>query len=249
MCRILKKKIIFIHTTLCTHQELNEHDFQTRVTFCNWLLNKCIHFARIILWTDEATFKSTGEVNIHNAHYWSQTNPHWLQTIDNQHLWSVNMWCGLLGGKIIGSYFFEETLNGMRYAEFLRNDLVNLLENVPLATRAIMWLQQDGCPAHFSLVARNTVDQIFPNRWIGRGSTVVAWPPRLPDLTPLDFYFWGRIKEIVYSQKPTTRDDMKQRIRNACQSLYTKEILKATDSVTRRAEKCLEVNGRQFEHL
>lgn len=247
VCRILKDhKFHPYHMHM--HQELSENDFQGRVIFCNWLLNKGPHFPRRVLWTDEASFKSTGEVNIHNAHYWSQTNPHWLQTIDNQHLWSVNTWCGILGGSIIGPYFFEGTLNGIRYAEFLGNDLIDLLENVPLLMRARMWFQQDGCPAHFSLVARNTINQLFPNRWIGRGSTVV-WPPRSPDCTPLDFFLWGRIKDIVYTEKPTTRDDMKLRIRNACLLLSNEEILRATDSVTRRAQQCLEVNGRHFEHL
>ena len=25
------------------------------------------------------------------------------------------------------------------------------------------------------------------------------WPPRSPDLTPLDFWFWGKLKRIMYS--------------------------------------------------
>ncbi|KAL1489114.1 hypothetical protein ABEB36_014058 [Hypothenemus hampei] len=37
----------------------------------------------------------------------------------------------------------------------------------------------------------------FPSRWTGRGS-IFPWPPRSPDLTCLDFYFWGRIKDLVY---------------------------------------------------
>lgn len=38
----------------------------------------------------------------------------------------------------------------------------------------------------------------FGECWIGRGSPT-PWPPRSPDLTPLDFYFWGCMKELVYS--------------------------------------------------
>jgi hypothetical protein len=30
--------------------------------------------------------------------------------------------------------------------------------------------------------------------WFGRGGKI-AWPPRSPDLTPLDFSVWGYIKE------------------------------------------------------
>lgn len=49
-----------------------------------------------ILWRDEVTFKSNGQIKIHNAHYWSPLNPHWLREVDNQHLWSVNTWCGVI---------------------------------------------------------------------------------------------------------------------------------------------------------
>lgn len=189
VCRVFKDHN-FHPYHIHMHQELNESDFQSRVIFCNWLINKGPHFPRTVLWTDEATFKSTGEVNIHNAHYWSQTNPHWLRTIDNQHLWSVNTWCGVLEGKIIGPYFFEENLNGIRYAEFLNNDLIDLLENVSLEMRAIMWFQQDGCPAHFSLVARNAINQLFPNRWIGRGSTV-AFASKIARLYSPGFFSLG----------------------------------------------------------
>jgi hypothetical protein len=34
-------------------------------------------------------------------------------------------------------------------------------------------------------------------RWIGTGRPI-AWPPRSPDLTPLDYFFCGYVKNIVY---------------------------------------------------
>jgi hypothetical protein len=37
-------------------------------------------------------------------------------------------------------------------------------------------------------------------RWIGRGGSI-TWPPRSPDLTPLDFFLWGYAKNIVYQVK------------------------------------------------
>ena len=38
------------------------------------------------------------------------------------------------------------------------------------------------------------------DRWIGRGGTI-NWPPRSPDLTPLDFCLWGLMKSEVYRKK------------------------------------------------
>jgi len=43
-----------------------------------------------------------------------------------------NAWCGILNGRIIGPYVFEETLNGSIYHNFLENHLPVLLENVKL---------------------------------------------------------------------------------------------------------------------
>ncbi|PSN33009.1 hypothetical protein C0J52_21062, partial [Blattella germanica] len=35
-----------------------------------------------------------------------------------------------------------------------------------------------------------------PERWIGRGA--LAWTPRHPDLSPLDYSIWEHIKALVY---------------------------------------------------
>ncbi|XP_031332785.1 NADH dehydrogenase [ubiquinone] iron-sulfur protein 2, mitochondrial-like [Photinus pyralis] len=245
--RILNgNKLYPYHVNL--HQALGGQDFQRRLDFCEWLLNQNQNFHHKILWTDEATFKSSGDVNIHNAHYWSRENPHWLREVDNQNVWSLNTWCGILGGRIIGPHFFDGHLNGSVYNDFLENILYDLLDNVPIAIRAEMWLQQDGCPAHFSRVSRQTVNRLFPNRWMGRGGPF-PWPARSPDLTPLDFFLWGRVKDIVYQQRPTTRENMKERIRNACRLLNENEVLRAVDNVRLRLQNCINQNGRHFEHI
>ena len=88
-----------------------------------------------------------------------------------------------------------------------------------------MWLQQDICPAHFAVAARRVIHELFPQRWIGQGGTV-TWPARSPDLSLNDLFLWGRIKEIVYNEHPTTSENMKQRIRTACESLSNAEVLR-----------------------
>ncbi|EZA47395.1 hypothetical protein X777_16282, partial [Ooceraea biroi] len=81
---------------------------------------------------------------------------------------------------------------GQKYADFLSQQLPNLLEEVPLETRLQMWYQHGGCPAHNARVARTVLHEMFPERWIGRGH--ISWPARSPDLNPLDF-FVGNVKE------------------------------------------------------
>jgi len=41
-----------------------------------------------------------------------------MRQIDNQQIWSGNVRCGILNSRIIGTYVFEETLNGAIYHNF-----------------------------------------------------------------------------------------------------------------------------------
>lgn len=233
------------------HQALSDTDFDRRLNHSYWLrtmVEENPHFLSRILWTDEATFTSTGGVNLHNMHYWSIVNPHWMREVDHQNRWSVNVWCGILGNKIIGPFIFNGFLNGEMYLNFLINDLPALLEDIPLQVRRDLWFQHDGCPAHFSQGVRNFLDQTYPNRWIGRGS-LFPWPARSPDLTVLDFYLWGRLKDIVFQTRPTTPENMVERIQNAIASIPRVEIEAAVLSTRRRLNRCIENDGKHFEHL
>ncbi|ERL96003.1 hypothetical protein D910_00787 [Dendroctonus ponderosae] len=52
-----------------------------------------------------------------------------------------------------------------------------------------MWLQLDGAPPHYYCEVWQFLNADFQNRWIGRNG-FENWPPRSPDLTPLDFFLW-----------------------------------------------------------
>jgi hypothetical protein len=112
----------------------------------------------------------TGKVNTRNVHYWAAENLRWLRQVEeHQRQWSVNIWYGVNGNRIIGPYFIEGNLNDEIYAAFLLNILPLLLEDIPLRNRMRMWYQHDGCPAHNATVARNVLNREYP----GRGLVVV----------------------------------------------------------------------------
>lgn len=245
--RILKIAKFHPYRMILVHA-LQPGDLPQRLNFCNWALGQIRFFYRKILFSDECTFKSDAEVNKWNCRYWAEENPHWLREEDHQHVWKVNVWAGIIDDKIVGPIFLDENLNGANYASLLQNDLQPLLDELPPRCRQGMWFQQDGCPAHTSLVARAKLNVMFPGRWIGKFGPV-NYPPRSPDLTVLDYYLWGRIKEIVYNDRPTTRDDMKERIRTAMASLEAAEIRRAVDSFQNRITVCAAQNGAHLEHL
>ncbi|XP_018572367.1 uncharacterized protein LOC108911818 [Anoplophora glabripennis] len=49
------------------------------------------------------------------------------------------------------------------------------------------FLQEYGSPAHSTLLVRNWLDVLFPNKWIGRYGPI-PWPARVPDMSPLDYF-------------------------------------------------------------
>ncbi|VVC38379.1 Hypothetical protein CINCED_3A019773 [Cinara cedri] len=66
------------------------------------------------------------------------------------------MWVryGLVGRKLIGPFFYDGTLNGRQYLNFLTNVLSRLLDDVSFDTqnRNRMFFQQDGEPAHNAIL-------------------------------------------------------------------------------------------------
>lgn len=175
-------------------------------------------------------------------------NPHIINPIQNQGHFGVNVWCGMVGRHLIGPYFFDHCLTAVRYLEFLQNDLPILLEAIHLR-RNMLWFQQDGAPAHNSRIVQEHLNEHFEGRWMGtRGP--VQWPPRSPDLTPLDFFLWGTIKNIVYESPSNDIDGLKQKIVDACESLRGNILQKVTtNEVRKRLTLCAEKGGGYVEHL
>jgi hypothetical protein len=103
---------------------------------------------------------------------------------------------------LIGSVILEDRMTGQNYLEFLQNELPKQLEDVSSSTWITVYFQHDRAPHYTRLVMQHLSDT-FLNQWIGHGITI-NWPPRSPDLTPLDFCLWGWMKSEVYGRKVDT---------------------------------------------
>lgn len=233
-------------------QNLLPRDYAPRIEFCRTMLAKIREdpqFLNKILWTDESTFKKDGYLNLHNLHGWHIENPHLMREDRSQYQFKVNMWTGILNGQVIGPFELPENLNGNNYLEFLQNDLPTLLEDVPLNIYRDMWFQQDGCPAHYARPVRDYLNREYPDRWIGRLGSIL-WPPRSPDLNPLDFFYWGCIKEKVYSKPIQNLTELRQRIAETAEEINTRRYARLVKrSFMRRCRACIRAEGKQFEHL
>lgn len=233
-------------------QTLEDGDNERRLEYCLWLQGEYLNnrnFLKYILYTDEATFTTNGVVTSQNIRMWSDQNPHWIVQCKRQYSQKVNVWCGILNERIIGPFFFDGNLNGAAFLHFLENELTEEIDQLPLNEVVNLHMQLDGAPIHNTALVRNWLNQNYPNRWIGRNSPLIHWPPRSPDLSPLDFFFWGTIKNKVYVSRPQTVDGLRDRIVEACRGITREQLRRVVENNRRRIEKCISVNGGLIEQI
>ena len=215
---------------------LKENDAAKRIEFCNWgvrMLDENPAQSEHILFSDEALFYINGSVNTQNYRYWADINPHWMEGARTLDIPRVMVWCGIWGSEIVGPYFFPGTVTGAAYLDMLQGFVAEWYDNLPLEKLRRLWFQQDGTYAQYALRDRNWLTDTFGEQLIVRGGPV-PWPPRSPDLTPLDFYMWGYVKSLVYVDRPQTLEELRERVR---------------EEWARRMEQLIAANGQHIEHL
>ena len=111
-----------------------------------------------------------------------------------------------------------------------------------------IWYPVCGAPAHFTLPESQWIDQHLPGRWIGMGSPV-AWPARSPDLTPLDFFHWGCMRENVYETEIESREELLSKINTTVMEIRQRGFGDVQREMRRRDETCIRARGGHFEDL
>ena len=127
--------------------------------------------------------------------------------------------------KITGLFFFtEKSITAQIYLDLLTEYVSPQLEQYQLQ----VIFQQDGAPPHWGLQVHQFLNDIFPERWIGLDGPI-PWAPRSPDITPLDVFLWGYVKDrpIVYRTKVRDVSDLQQQIIEALDAV-TEDMLAKT---------------------
>lgn len=127
------------------------------------------------------------------------------------HPQKVTVWWGQWSGGIIGPSSFENgagvrvTVNLERYENKITQFLWPELQDIDTSD---LRFQQDGATRN---TARQTIDLLktkFDGHLISLNGDV-GWASRSCDLTALDFFLWGYVKEMVYDNNPQTIQDLK----------------------------------------
>ena len=244
--RILREHLCLFPYHLGTSQAVTEADKKARLDFVN---RSSDHDNLIdsILWSDEAYFTLDGCVNKHNCIIWGLEKP---QRTLPRHLHSpkVCVWMESSSTCKLQPFFFPATVTGENYLELIRDHVIPQLRQQ--RKLGVITFQHDGAPPHYSTHVRDFLRETFSeDRIIARGIGH-RWPARSPDLSPLDYWFWGMIKARVYHfYKPSNLVDLQQCIRSEIEKISLDEIANAVRHVRHRVELVRKVNGGTFSYL
>jgi len=75
-------------------------------------------------------------------------------------------------------------------------------------------LVSTGAPCHTANATIDILLTVFENHIISRNADV-NWPSRSCDLTPLDYFLWGAVKDECYANQPETIQELKHEIKVA----------------------------------
>jgi hypothetical protein len=104
----------------------------------------------------------------------------------------ITVWVAISSQGLLGSNFYEETVNSERYLSTLRNTFVPRLfaTGFPLQTQ---WFMQNGARPHTANVVLGFLHDTFDShiisyRFTDRFACGQNWPPNSPNLNPCDYF-------------------------------------------------------------
>lgn len=204
-----------------------------------------------VLFTDEATFRRDGNINLRNQHNWSVGNPHvkfqWVHKYNFQSMYGqaslVTMW---LDYTFYPSAWMEELTD-----VFLKTHYHSCWRMCQVECR-------EGCGSSMmvlcliinSRTTRDYLNHVFPGRWIGWSGTVSWWPWSL-DITPLHFYLWGHIRSKEHATNIPNWEELWRQMEARAGHVWNNPGLMKhfRQLLLQQAAACIKQGGHNFGHL
>ena len=147
--------------------------------------------------------------------------------------------------KVIGPFFENEEgqperINGALYKTMLENFLRPAVEH-----NQEVWFQQDEAIAH-TVRAMDLLREIFGEQTISKNAEFVC-PRRSPDLTAVNFFLWGYLKERV--NKPRIIQELKENIRVEIRRLEPETLRTVMENAVKRILICEQENDGHLKDV
>jgi hypothetical protein len=223
-------------------QQLLPQDYPDRVAFAHRALAEFGDDFRQVLWTDEAIFHLTPHVSSLTGAIWSDEPPG-IFVEKPLHPAAVLVWAGFTARWKLPPFFFDGTVSGDSYCHMLSTHCVPFLT----AHHALSGttFQQDGAAPHIARQVKEFLTQKFHSRVISRHFNF-PWPARSPDLNPMDFFYWGYLKQKVYSHKLRNVNDLREAIAREIEEMDGSLLAKVVEFVPSRLQEVIATGGKQL---
>ena len=96
--------------------------------------------------------------------------------------------------------------------------------------------------------ARKCLDFVLDtsNRVISRRADI-PWPACSPDLSPISYWFWGDLQEIVREKNPESLQEIVDIVTEAAASMERSKVMRVTQNFRRKVELYRKKKGGHFE--
>jgi len=119
-----------------------------------------------------------------------------------------------------------------------------MLPAIKRAANDMFVFQQDNAPSHRAKDTIELLQQETPD-FIG----ISLWPPISPDLSPVDYKFWGVVQLRAYECRMNSVDELTQRLVEVWNSVQQNVIDAANNDWRKQLRACVRVDRQHFEHL
>ena len=96
-------------------------------------------------------------------------------------------------------------------------------------------------------ISQSTVSKDFLRDRCPDFITRDEWPPRLPDLNPLDYSMWSILEEKACAKPHTNVESLKRALVKAWDEISVEILKKIVDDFPKRLKACVEADGGHFE--
>lgn len=245
--KIARKDLHLTPYRMKTFHELLPPDHARRLTYCQWFTEHLMQddgLLDLTFFSDESWCHLSGYVNSQTMRYWSAENPHIFRETP-LHPVKVGIFVAVSRRRIIGPIFFDYTINGERYRNNILQVFFGQLRDDELQRG---YFQQDGARAHTARETIAFIRQFFGDRVISLGCRP-EFPPRSPDLTPLDYFLFPHLKNTIFKTPIPNVEELRDRITEVCANITPQMLENTFENMKLRVQLCLRENGGHFQQF
>jgi len=154
--------------------------------------------------------------------------------------------------KIIGPSFFDSNIDSESYGKLLKDFFLPRVFDE--GWNKDHFFQQDGAAPHVTrenleLLKGVFGERVFSRKYPDNFDIGIAWPPYSPDLSPLDFFLWGYLKDKIFENAPKTIESLSEAIVEVLESVPAVSCGRTIASFEKRLRYLVTAGGGYIENI